>query len=706
MAIKFGDTLENQNSNYPIVDISGNNIAGIHFVSSFTATNLEAIPVATRRQGSVLIAQDTKLLYVYGPSDTSNGTNQWNDITGTGWAVQSGDNTLGGDSNFSNALLQDNTPLAISDFQTTTTYTSAIDQLNEVLGKLVPSAPASWASQSTPSFAFSTSSARLVGQTSSGTTLTHDTNGNTGIVTTAGTVVAYNENTAATDYEKTFSFNGNNLALTQFVFSLNDESVQLASASATSATLAAVDNQYGGDMTISVTQGDYPNDGSSSQGFYTGVSSVTVSADAVVNTAGFYKFTIDDVGGNNAGSQTIYIHPDPGTPVGLIALGSSAAMSATGTAGYTSGLPCYVNPTWDLTISTGSPIQNSAFLYGASTDTTDNDCVVFGTGSIITAPANLQYANLPNSTNSIVRRGDAFTNYAINGQATKADLIASINMNTAGGPTVQVKSIFGNSTATALGTGVGDYVYFYDQPSQTSGTMRVFENNLYNTMHTSNTAGYRVTDPDSSGSAVDNPDEATSAYTAWSKQYGNNSSGSLSIKAQDAITAPTFNTINSLRVKHDTTDYTQSGFDFNGTVSTQLNLSGRSSSTAQYVTYVFPCNITAADMTLKFKGNLASGGNLWFKIFDSAAANSMETNGGVNGWVTPTLFYSGSGIAGAAANSGCGDGEVLSTTTTTLQTISCTAGLARWNAGSDNLIYVRIKLASGNYVEQLSLQEV
>jgi len=705
MAIKFGDTLENQNSNYPIVDINGNNIAGIHFVSSFTATNLEAIPAATRRQGSVLIAQDTKLLYVYGPSDTSNGADKWNDITGTGWAVQSGDNTLGGDSSFDNTALQDNTPLAISDFQTTTTYTFAIDKLNEVLGKLVPSAPASWASQSTPSFAFPTSSARLVGKTSGGSPLVHDVNGNTGITTTAGTVVAYDLNTAATDYEKIFSFSGNNLALTQFVFSLNDESVQLASASDTSATLAANDNQYGGDMTISVTQGDYPNDGSSSQGFYTGVSSVTVSADAVVNTAGFYKFTIDDVGGNNAGSQTFYITPSPGAVGGIVDAFSDITMNTSGTVGYTSGFPCYVNPTWDLNISTSAVVQGGAFLYGATSDTSNNDCVVFADGIIVSAPGNLEYDDLPNSTNSEVQRGDSFTNYSITGQASKTDLIASINMNNIGGPTVTVKSIFGDSSASALGTGNVEYVYFYDQPAQSVGTMRVFEDDLYNTMHTANTAGYRVTDPDTSGNAVDNPDEATSAYTAWSKQYCNGTT-SLSIKSQDAVTLPAFSTTGTLHVRHDDTDYTASGLDFNGTVPTELDLSGRTTSAAQYVTYVFPCNQTTPLLDLKFKGDLDGGGNLWLKIFDSAAENSIEEEGGTNGWITPTLNYSGSGVAGAAANSGCATGTVLSTTSTSLQTIRCTAGTARWNAGSDSLIYVRIKLHDGDYVEQLSLQEV
>ena len=48
MAIKFGDTLENQNTAYPIVDIVGENVAGIFIVDSFIDANLEDIPVASR----------------------------------------------------------------------------------------------------------------------------------------------------------------------------------------------------------------------------------------------------------------------------------------------------------------------------------------------------------------------------------------------------------------------------------------------------------------------------------------------------------------------------------------------------------------------------------------------------------------------------------------------------------------------------------
>ena len=51
MAIKFGDTLENQNSDYPIVDVVGDNVAGIHIVDDFANDHLTAIPANARRTG-------------------------------------------------------------------------------------------------------------------------------------------------------------------------------------------------------------------------------------------------------------------------------------------------------------------------------------------------------------------------------------------------------------------------------------------------------------------------------------------------------------------------------------------------------------------------------------------------------------------------------------------------------------------------------
>lgn len=709
MAIKFGDTLENQNTNYPIVDVNGNNVAGVHFVSTFSNAQLAAVPVPTRREGSIVIAQDTQKLYVFGSSNVADGSG-WNDTTSASWVEQSGDNTLGSDSSFTNTTLQNNSP-AITDFTTSTTITSAIDRLNETLGALVPAAPTSWSSYSAPSdLGFSTTSVRLITRYNGGN-WTHETNGNS-VTTTAGTVVAWDVDETSTsnqDYTETLSFTGNNMAQTQWRFYLNDEYVELAQATDTSATLAAGDNAYGGSMTLSVTTGNFPTTGDSA-GFYTGVSSVTMTANDVSST-GFNVFKFTDSSDNNPVTQTLYLHPTSSAA----AINTSSSLtnfdrSTLGTSvGYTSGFPCLVNPTFQLNLTTTNLIPATSKIYGASTSTSDNNCVVFGAAGMCQAPSALTFADLPNSnSNDDVRSGDNFVLQSVTGIAARTGQYRIFSVSSAGSPSITAKSIYGNSSAYTMGTGDSELYVFFDKPNNTSSLLLPLEDEVYNTLDTSNTDGYRVTDPDSNGAATDTPSDAVSSYTQWSSQYGNNTSGSLSLKDHDAISAPypATGTDNAFRVQHSIVDWTSSTYVYQTTAPAALDLSSRASGNPQYITYAFPCDVAHQDISLKFKGKCQ---DLWFKIFDSGADDSIEdTNSGDGGWVSATLGYGGAGVAGSGSNTGCGKQGVLDPdqTNVTLQTVTITAGTARWNQGSDDKVYVRVKLAANDYIEQLGLLSI
>jgi hypothetical protein len=83
MPIKFGDSLENQNSNYPIVDLIGNHAKGVQYLATFNQANLVAIPAAKRGTGTVVIETSTGLAYVYTGASLANGT--W-DNPAVGWA--------------------------------------------------------------------------------------------------------------------------------------------------------------------------------------------------------------------------------------------------------------------------------------------------------------------------------------------------------------------------------------------------------------------------------------------------------------------------------------------------------------------------------------------------------------------------------------------------------------------------------------------
>lgn len=147
MAIKLSDVIENINVNYPVVDATGNHIKGILFSDAVPAIDnsfLIDIPATKRSVNCILVATGEEKIYIYTGADIS--PVEWGDSDN--WAAISGGDpgaggiTLGADTAYdSNDLLADN-GAAIADFTLETTYTKAIDRLNELMGKIVPTAPA------------------------------------------------------------------------------------------------------------------------------------------------------------------------------------------------------------------------------------------------------------------------------------------------------------------------------------------------------------------------------------------------------------------------------------------------------------------------------------------------------------------------------------------------------------------------------------
>jgi hypothetical protein len=84
MAIKFGDSLENQNANYPIIDLVANHAKGVLYVPTFDNTELGNIPVSKRAQGSVVIVKPSGLAYVWKATGVEN-ADGWNDIASANW---------------------------------------------------------------------------------------------------------------------------------------------------------------------------------------------------------------------------------------------------------------------------------------------------------------------------------------------------------------------------------------------------------------------------------------------------------------------------------------------------------------------------------------------------------------------------------------------------------------------------------------------
>ena len=87
MAIKFGDTLENQNADFPIVDLTGGHAAGIVFHTTFNNSDLGDIPLNKRKDGMLVVDKTSGKIYVWKGGDGITNGNGFNDITDSDWAI-------------------------------------------------------------------------------------------------------------------------------------------------------------------------------------------------------------------------------------------------------------------------------------------------------------------------------------------------------------------------------------------------------------------------------------------------------------------------------------------------------------------------------------------------------------------------------------------------------------------------------------------
>ena len=147
MAIKLSDVIENINTNFPVVDATGNHVKGVLFAPGTPAIdneNLVSIPAAKRSTSCILVSTDQKKIFTYSGSDLTDqnwgDAENWSEISGGDPGA--GGITLGADTAYNTTDLLTDNGAAIADFTLDTTYTEAIDRLNELMGKIVPTAPA------------------------------------------------------------------------------------------------------------------------------------------------------------------------------------------------------------------------------------------------------------------------------------------------------------------------------------------------------------------------------------------------------------------------------------------------------------------------------------------------------------------------------------------------------------------------------------
>jgi len=123
------------------------------------------------------------------------------------------------------------------------------------------------------------------------------------------------------------------------------------------------------------------------------------------------------------------------------------------------------------------------------------------------------------------------------------------------------------------------------------------------------------------------------------------------------------------------------------------NLSGRSNSDAQYFTFQF-IRSAVSEFNIVVTGTY---GGCWVNMPDNSSWTTGLSN--TNGWANMFAAYSGSGVPNNA-NPGCSDGGAMGGTSGTFK---CVFGTESSTNDSNNRILVRIKMDSGDAISALSI---
>ena len=345
-----------------------------------------------------------------------------------------------------------------------------------------------------------------------------------------------------------------------------------------------------------------------------------------------------------------------------------------------------------VTINNGSLTVNSAAYSNSSTIPHYTNATLFNLGFNISKLSGDMY---PTSDTFVASAaGGAFgansgVTYAQAGITTP--LVRNLYVSS-GQATVNLTSAivsgFGNSATGVVVTGQNSYTagtlsvtpgvtIQYKTGNTSSNTVIGGEDNLFfgSTVGTGSTAAFRIINP---GSA-DNP-----AYANGASAFNSTSS---TLEVYDA-------TIVAGTLKHDVTNYST------GYLPVGPNLSsGRTG--PQYFTFKF-VRTSLSKFDIQFTGNTAG-------VWVAAPGTVIDSTSSLNGWLSMTTAYAGSGIPGANApgngSNGCAlGGTITANTAVTTHRKTCTFGTVSTSNSTANEVYVRIKLLAGQTITALSLQ--
>ena len=528
---------------------------------------------------------------------------------------------------------------------TASSVSNSIAQLNNILGKLVPSSPPDFPASQTIAIQ-STSSYRMADSF----TQPDNTAGGTAAVAAGSTV-------SKTRRSSTYNVN----AITNAgPGDSGTISVQLNGSAAGSRTLTTSLDGAGTYSNLIISNNvDYNAiDSSVALGFW----SVFTSDASGTVTSGWNEVLIDDTATTSSNKDTWYYdNSSPGTPQF-----TSTSISVDSTPSYT-----YSSTVQHYNNTNVFPIAFNVNRLSGNMYPTSDTFVSGSSGGAFSSPVSVTYSTAGVTTPLAAQLHVASGSQAV---TTTASIISGFG-SSASGPSI---SVF-NSYATGAQTFNPGSIVLY-KTGTSSSSSRIEEANVYigSTIGSGAGLAQRIINPGSTN---------TPSFSASATVFNSESS---TLETYDS-------TVVADVLSHDETDYSS------GYLPVGPDLSGGTRNGTQYFTFKF-IRTSVSKFDLKFSGTIAGA---WVAVPGSTIDAASNQNGWVE--LTTAYAGSGVPGANTGAGGNGSDGCALGGTITTGSSVSneattATFGTVSSSSTATNEIYVRIALTSGQSITALSLE--
>ena len=565
----------------------------------------------------------------------------------------------------------------------TTNVTDAIAQLNQILGKLTPAAPPNFpgnvatsvGAASTFTITTGTTSGIMTGDSARGSGWTQKNNiaGNTYQLAGGTTFNAIRSNVYATSTLAAIKSGSGNV-----VVYLGGNIV--AGSYVLTGSLGTVSN---GNLTIT-NDTDYNNIKSTvAAGFWY---SANISASGSSIPEGWNTVTISEIGGYSTGNTNALLwYNDVSTVnVGTPTYSNTSITMTTNTVVYSSTIP---HLTSGATFRLKGNLANlSGDTYSGNTNVTSST----GSGGAFNAPTAVTWSGTvgPAGYAGTVPLPRYFCNATYGGAyngtlyyETSATVLASGFGSSANGPTLTVTNNY-NAAATATGTASptgfapGVTVLYKNGTS-----VQIEETSIpVNSVGTGSGNGYRILNPGS----TNNP-----AYTGSEAAFNSQTS-----------TLTTTDAINIGSGSQGIIAWSQTNYS-TGYLPVGPNLSGQAAT--QYFTMKF-IRTAVSKFDVKYTGTIAG---LWIAL--PGLSESASYGSATNGWFDMGTAYAGAGTPGtggsANGSAGCAVGGVaVFNSAQSAKSVTGTFGALSSSSSTNNEIYVRVALTSGQSLTALTME--